>query len=164
MAIDYSGPAYFTCPTCGGKKDYYSRVCRTCKRLAHGEYRGYPGRSIDGVKKGLHVLVAERAIGKPLPPGAEVHHVNGVKSDSRNANLVICQDSAYHHLLHKRARILKAGGDPNTQRICSYCQRLRLFDQMVKQGESHPRGPVGTACKECVSARVKADSARKRAS
>jgi hypothetical protein len=28
-----------------------------------------------------HIVLAERALGKPLPAGAEVHHVNGDKSD-----------------------------------------------------------------------------------
>lgn len=51
-----------------------------------------------------HVRVAEAALGKPLPKGAEVHHVNGNGRDNRNCNLVICQDRAYHKLLHKLAR------------------------------------------------------------
>lgn len=76
--------------------------------------RGYvkvlmPGHPRGG-KKGYvfeHILVAETAIGKHLPPGAEVHHVNGVKSDNRPANLVVCQDHQYHLLLHRRQRMLR---------------------------------------------------------
>jgi hypothetical protein len=55
-----------------------------------------------------HVLVAERALGKFLPPGAMVHHVNEVKADNRGANLVICENHAYHQLLHRRMRKLEA--------------------------------------------------------
>lgn len=51
-----------------------------------------------------HIVVAERALGKPLPNGAVVHHVNLDTHDNRPCNLVICPDEAYHRLLHKRMR------------------------------------------------------------
>lgn len=51
-----------------------------------------------------HILVAEQALGKALPPKAVVHHVNRDRSDNRPENLVICQNQAYHLLLHRRMR------------------------------------------------------------
>lgn len=51
-----------------------------------------------------HILVASDVLGKLLPPGAVVHHINEDRSDNRHSNLVICQDDAYHKLLHKRMR------------------------------------------------------------
>ena len=51
-----------------------------------------------------HIVVAEKALGKPLPKGARVHHVNLDTHDNRRRNLVICPDEAYHQLLHKRMR------------------------------------------------------------
>jgi hypothetical protein len=53
-----------------------------------------------------HVLVVEKAMGKYLRHTADVHHVNGNKSDNRPGNLVACHDRAYHVLLHTRARAL----------------------------------------------------------
>lgn len=53
---------------------------------------------------GHHVLVAERALGKHLPKGAIVHHVDGDTRNNTPSNLVICQNQAYHCLLHKLAR------------------------------------------------------------
>lgn len=69
-----------------------------------------------------HVLVVEAAMGKPLRPTAPVHHVNQIKTDNRNCNLVACNDQAYHALLHMRMRALDACGDPNWLR-CGLCKQ-----------------------------------------
>lgn len=53
-----------------------------------------------------HVVIAERALGKPLPKKAKVHHVNGRKGDNKTTNLVVCPDQKYHLLLHARQRAL----------------------------------------------------------
>lgn len=74
-------------------------------------------------RKQLHRLRAERALGKPLPLGAEVHHADGTLSD--DAPLVICQDRAYHALLHARMRVVRAGGNPNTERVCGTCKVVK---------------------------------------
>jgi hypothetical protein len=81
---------------------------------------GYVTQRVDGEKKLHHVIVAERALGKPLPPGAEVHHVNEVRTDNRPENLVICPDRAYHMLLHARMRALDACGNANWRK-CACC-------------------------------------------
>lgn len=81
--------------------------------LPHRGVRGYvmismpdhPNAAANG-KVYEHVLVASRAMGKPLPKGAVVHHVNGLRWDNRPENLVVCQDESYHKLLHKRMRQL----------------------------------------------------------
>jgi len=64
------------------------------------------------------VLVAEAALGKFLPDGAEVHHVDGVKGRNVGGNLVVCQDRGYHMLLEQRTRALIACGDANAKRCC----------------------------------------------
>lgn len=68
-----------------------------------------------------HILKVERAIGKFLRRGAEVHHVNESKSDNRNENLVACHDHAYHMLLQRRQRAFRACGRADWRR-CWICR------------------------------------------
>lgn len=69
--------------------------------------QGYWRITLDDGRRVLeHVYLAEKALGRPLPKGVEVHHVNGIKCDNTPSNLVICPDRAYHFLLHRRARML----------------------------------------------------------
>lgn len=97
-----------------------------------------------------HVVIAETALGKALPPSAEVHHVDeDVKNNSRS-NLVICQDKAFHKLLHVRARIVRAGGDPNTQHICSTCGELKDRSAFNRFSGNKSHG-LQRRCRECQS-------------
>lgn len=77
-------------------------------------YRVYAGKL-------LHILVAEKAIGKKLPKGAIVHHVNEDKTDNRNSNLLIC-DRAFHKVIHQRLNAMNACGNPNWRK-CMICKK-----------------------------------------
>ena len=70
---------------------------------------GYVDMRIDGRRVYEHVLVAERALGKLLPKGAIVHHMNCDRKDNRPENLVICPNEAYHRLIHKRMKKMGVG-------------------------------------------------------
>jgi hypothetical protein len=94
------------------------------------------------------VLVAEQALGRYLPDGVEVHHVDEDVRNNRNGNLVICQDKAYHKLLHVRARVVAAGGDPNTQALCGWCRLPKAFDQFYRMAKNKSGG-VNSRCKAC---------------
>lgn len=95
----------------GGRHYVNGYVRVLAKGHPHANYAGYALE---------HLVVAAAALGKPVPPEAVVHHVNGVKDDNRPENLVICEDRAYHALLHVRADALRETGDPD-KRLCVYC-------------------------------------------
>jgi hypothetical protein len=84
--------------------------------ISHG---GYVALNEDGRRIFEHRDIAEKALGKPLPPNAVVHHHGKEKADNKK-NLVLCQDQAYHLLLHIRTRALEACGNVN-YRKCVYC-------------------------------------------
>lgn len=75
------------------------------------------------------IIIAEAALGKPLPPRAEVHHVNEIKNDNARGNHVVCENRGYHMLLHQRGRALKASGHANWIK-CAYCKQYDSPDNM----------------------------------
>lgn len=91
-------------------------------RKTHVATGGYLFQTIRGETVYEHVVVAERALGKPLPAGAELHHVNGDEADNRNENLVICPNHQYHMLLHQRQRALDECGNAHWRR-CRICRQ-----------------------------------------
>jgi hypothetical protein len=98
-----------------------------------------------------HAMIAADTIGRRLPPGTVVHHVNGIPCDNRRKNLVICQSASYHKLLHERAEALAACGDADSSR-CIYCQR---WDNPAKNPDfQHRRSAYHRNCRAEMSARL----------
>jgi hypothetical protein len=84
-----------------------------------------------------HIEIAVRALGRSLPSQAQVHHVDGDRANNANRNLVVCQDDAYHKLLHRRQKALAACGDPNAHK-CGICKRWdRQEDMTVLVSRGH---------------------------
>lgn len=97
---------------------------------------GYMRVGIDGRRVMEHVAIAEKALGKPLPPGAEVHHVDENRANNANTNLVICPDTAYHQLLHRRARALDACGNADWRK-CTLCKQYDAPANLIINGYGH---------------------------
>jgi hypothetical protein len=81
---------------------------------------GYLDMRIDGRRVNEHILVAERALGKPLPKGSVVHHANQNKLDNRPNNLAIFPNEAYHKLIHMRMAARDICGNPDWRK-CWIC-------------------------------------------
>ena len=93
-----------------------------------------------------HILVAERALGRPFRVGEMVHHVNDRKAENRNSNLVIFKGHAYHRILEARARRIREFGTVQLRR-CVDCRRILSLDRFHRRattfdGRRHE-------CKEC---------------
>lgn len=78
-----------------------------------------------------HTVVVSRALGKAVPAGAHVHHVNEDRADNRPANLVLC-DPAFHRLLHQRTDALNACGNADWRK-CTYCKAYDDPAQMKEE-------------------------------
>lgn len=116
----------------------------------HLSTKGYRKLGVAGVL--AHRAVAARALGRPLPAKAEVHHVDENKANNANRNLVICQDSGYHHLLHARTRVVRAGGNPNTHKICARCGVLKLKSDFYRHAALFDG--LTAYCRACQKAHV----------
>jgi hypothetical protein len=84
------------------------------KGINHPKWKGGISRGINGKRTRDYQNIAERALGKPLPPMAHVHH-------HTRKQLVICHDDAYHKLLHQRTKAFIACGHANWRK-CKYCK------------------------------------------
>lgn len=131
------------------KPEFYSYR----KRTVHGHPKADPQGHVL-----VHVLVVEKALGKPLPPRAVVHHVDEDHQNNANRNLVICQDQGYHKLLHYRARIVRAGGNPNTDKFCADCNACRPLSAFNARS-THRSSGKQSVCRECQKTRWQRRSA-----
>lgn len=120
---------------------------------------GYSAKQINGVKKFDHVRVVENVLGFELPKSVVIHHWNEIKTDNRNENLLVCQDRAYHNLIHARMRAYDACGNANW-RPCVICKKYDAIENFHK-----PKKEKSTAAnvhQKCANAYQKMNYARKK--
>ena len=103
------------------KRNGHPFLVRSTSHSAHKTGLGYMRKTENGKRKLEHILIVEKVLGHALPSKAVVHHVNENGSDNRNSNLVVCQDQAYHLLLHRRQDALAVSGHADWRK-CKFCK------------------------------------------
>jgi hypothetical protein len=100
--------------------------------------KGYLVVGKSGKQAAVHKAIVERILGKPLPPGAVVHHMDNNPLNNANGNLVVCPSQAYHALLHRRRRAYDACGRADWRR----CANCKEYDDPANMTPNMRRGAV----------------------
>lgn len=117
----------------------------------HGRWRVHGGGG-KKIRTFMHKRIAEKILRKPLPPKAQVHHCDGDALNNQRSNLVICEDAAYHKLLHKRIDALEAC-DHADWRKCRYCNKYDNLENLSI--ERNGKNPYHKKCAAICQADLK---------
>jgi len=98
------------------------------------EKKRYVTITENGITKNEHIHIVEKILGKPLPKNAEVHHVDGNRSNNNHPNLVVCPNRSYHMLIEKRTRAYNACGHPDWIK-CQYCKTYDTVENLCTKPE-----------------------------
>lgn len=96
-----------------------------------------------------HIVVVERVLGRRVDAPHVIHHVDDNGENNVANNLVVLQDQGEHVRLHTRRTVLRAGGNPWTQRMCSYCATPKDFAVFYPASDR----TISSACRDCSRAR-----------
>jgi len=116
-----------------GKRGADTNSFKTGKYISQGKVYVRMMDHPDAINGGYvleHRLVAEQALGKPLPRGSVVHHIDGDSTNNVPSNFVLCENQAYHNLLHQRALALAECGHANWRK-CAFCHEYDDPQNMV---------------------------------
>lgn len=88
----------------------------------HLTTHGYRAMSKNGKQVYEHTIKAEKVLGKKLPDGAVIHHIDGNGTNNCSNNFVICNSNSYHLFLHARKRAYDFCGNANWKK-CGFCKK-----------------------------------------
>lgn len=146
----------FTCPQCGTVFNAARRTAKFCSYACasrsywkEGGYQralGYKILTREGKTQLEHRAIAEKALGRPLPVTAVVHHWGNKGANKEPWNLVICENQAYHNLLHARQRRLQDVGSFDLKR-CAKCKSVKPVGDFPKASREWDKKDI--YCKPC---------------
>jgi HNH endonuclease len=88
-----------------------------------------------------YLLVVEKALGRKIPPGACVHHIDENPRNDDPSNLLLCPSESYHRLVHMRSRALAECGHAGWLR-CEYCKKYdNPINLSIHRGRKTARHP-----------------------
>ena len=113
------------------------KVSRTWKPIdGHSDGQGYVKDAKTRVR--LHRVIASTALGRQLQSRHVVHHIDDDGENNAATNLVILENHSEHAGLHYRRKVLRAGGDPFRDCLCTFCHKTLPRDECyyLKSGRS----------------------------
>jgi hypothetical protein len=76
-----------------------------------------------------HLLKAEQALGRKFPTGIVIHHKDGDPSNNEPSNFIVCQNHAYHTLLHVRETAFRECGNVHWRK-CYFCHQYDALENL----------------------------------
>ncbi len=138
------------------KKSVFTYKGYNVYEVATGYYMLVLGRSNERL---FHVFLMEEHLGKPLPKGYEVHHIDGNKHNNNIENLELVTRKE-HCRKHADLRLKAYGGVPGRDKYCADCKTVKLLDDFPKD-KTKSDGRHGF-CKACSCRRSREYKLRKK--
>ena len=139
-----------------GSRLHYSQ------RKQYIDSKGYLAIRVNGnEEKRIHRLIVEEVLGKSLPKGAVVHHIDGNYLNNAKNNLIVLQNSQEHKRLHTLQRLQNLGVEFGRTHYCYKCKEIKSVECFTKGARYHTG--LNQICKVCASISKKEGYYRKKA-
>jgi hypothetical protein len=79
--------------------------------------------------------LVEKILGYKLPYKTVIHHIDGNPFNNSIRNLVVCENDAYHKLLHQRNKAIKECGHVDWRK-CTICKKYDRPENLKKSGSA----------------------------